>query len=305
MEFNKKSQNYKMRKIKIENNNLINFAGIKIKNPVMTASGTFGYGVEFAELIDLNQIGAIVTKTITLEPRWGNEQPRLYELPYGLMNTIGLQNVGLENFISEKLPALKKMTTTPVIVSVGGNTITEFIKIINRLNKESIAGIELNISCPNVKTGTKSKGCMYLTISQNAKKTFTLVSAIRKKTKLPLIVKLSPNVTDVAEIAVSAEKAGANALALINTFPAMSFIGTAKTRMMGGLSGPCIKPLALRMVYVVSQAVKIPILGMGGIMNSEDAKDFLHAGAKAIAVGTGNFVDPKIIMNIINDFKKD
>ncbi len=270
---------------------MVNFAGIKIKNPVMTASGTFGYGVEFAELIDLNKLGAIVTKTITLEPRWGNEQPRLYELPYGLINTIGLQNVGLKMFVSDKLPALQKITSTPVIVSMGGNSIEEFIKIVEVLNRLNIAGIELNISCPNVKTEL---------ISQNPKKTFSVVKAIRKKTKLPLIVKLSPNVTDITEIAQSAEKAGSDGLALINTFPAMSFIGSAKKQILGGLSGPCIKPIALRMVYVVSQAVKIPILGMGGIMNSEDAKDFLRAGAKAIAVGTGNFVDPKIIMNIIN-----
>ncbi|MDD5067408.1 MAG: dihydroorotate dehydrogenase [bacterium] len=282
----------------------VNLAGIKMKNPVMTASGTFGYGLEYADLIDLDKLGAIVTKTITPEPRCGNQQPRIFELPYGLINTIGLQNVGLERLLSEKLPALRKITRTPVIASIGGYTTADYVKSVKGLAGSGVAGIELNISCPNVKTGYKLKKTNYLTISQNPGKTYRLVREVKKNTRLPLIVKLSPNVTDITEIAASAEKAGADALCLINTFPAMAYAGSGKDKysvpIFGGLSGPCIKPLALRMVHQVCRTVKIPVVAMGGIMNGEDARDFLQAGAVAVAVGTGNFVDPGIIIDIIN-----
>lgn len=284
------------------------FAGIRMKNPVMTASGTFGYGTEYAGLIDLEKLGAIVTKTVTLLPRAGNDQPRIHELPFGMINSIGLQNVGLEKFLSEKLPALKKATATPVIVSIGGSSIREYARIARALNGAPVSGIELNISCPNVKTAYKKDTTQYLTISQDPRKTFDYVKAVKQKTRLPLIVKLSPSVTDITEIARSAQSAGADALALTNTFPAMAFTDKngpgSPSVIFGGLSGPCLKPMALRMVHAVCRSVKIPVLGMGGIMNGRDALDFLKAGAKAVAVGTGNFVDPKIIMSIIQDLKK-
>ncbi|MFH1540768.1 MAG: dihydroorotate dehydrogenase [Elusimicrobiota bacterium] len=287
---------------------MVSIGKLKLKNPVMVASGTFGYGTEFKDFIDVNKLGAIVTKTITLKPRLGNPQPRIFEVPYGMINSIGLQNVGLKKLIKEKLPELKKITKTPVIVSVGGETIAEYVRIIEELNSEKIGGIELNISCPNI-LGKKI-------ISQDAKETYKLVSAVRKKTKHTLITKLSPNVTDITEIAKSAENAGSDSISLINSFPAMIFSTPSSVanlpdyslsptpHIFGGLSGPCIKHIALKLVYLVSQTVKIPVIGMGGIMNVQDAIDFFRAGAKAIEIGCANFVNPKVAIEIIEGLKK-
>ncbi len=276
----------------------IRISKLQLKNPVLVASGTFGYGLEFKDLLDLDKLGAIVTKTITLNPRSGNPQPRTFELSYGMINSIGLQNVGLEKFINEKLPEIRKITKTPIIVSVGGNTKNEFSKILETLNSEKVDAVELNLSCPNV-TGKKI-------ISQNDKETYKFVSALRKKTNLTLIVKLSPNVTDITKIAKSAEDAGSDAISLINSFPAAFYrlpITDYQLPVFGGLSGPCIKHIALRMVYQVSQVVKIPIIGMGGIMNTGDALEFFKAGAKAIAVGYANFINPKTPLEIIEGLK--
>ena len=272
---------------------MVKIGKLKLKNPVLVASGTFGYGIEYKDLVDLDKLGAIITKTITLEPREGNPQPRIFEIPYGMINSIGLQNVGLKKFIDEKLPELKKITKTPIIVSIGGGTITEYVRIVEKLNYENIGGIELNISCPNI-MGKKI-------VSQSAKETYKLINAVRKKTNHTVITKLSPNVTDITEIAKSAEDAGSDAVSLINSFPAMIY---SKSPIFGGLSGPCIKHIALRMVYLVSQTVKIPIIGMGGIMNTKDALEFFNAGAKAVAVGCANFVNPKIAIKIIERLKK-
>lgn len=292
-----------------------NLAGIKMKNPVMVASGTFGYGEEYKELIDLDKLGAIVTKTITLKPRMGNPPPRIVETAAGMLNAVGLQNVGLNVFLKEKLPGLKKITSTPVIVSVGGESIFEYVKIVEELNKiGTIAGIELNISCPNVrfqKKNTKLKGRKIF--SQDEKVTYKLVSKVRKATKLPLIVKLSPNVTDITLIARAAEKAGADVLSLINTPLGMAVDVTTRkpelANITGGLSGPAIKPIALRMVWEVTNTVKLPVIAMGGIMNAADAIEFFIIKASAVAVGAGNFINPqtplKIVEGIADYLKKN
>ncbi|MBI5573180.1 MAG: dihydroorotate dehydrogenase [Elusimicrobia bacterium] len=277
----------------------ISIGKLKLKNPMMVASGTFGYGVEFKDLVDLNKLGAVVTKTITLEPREGNPKTRIFEVQYGMINSIGLQNVGLEKFVKEKLPELKKTTKTPVIVSIGGKKKQEFIKIVEILNYEEIDGLELNLSCPNIMGGK--------IISQDKKETYNLVSAVRKKTKFTLITKLSPLVTDITEIAKASEDGGADAVSLINSFPAVFYrspLTAYRLPIFGGLSGSCIKHIALRMVYLVTQSVKIPVIGMGGIMNTKDALEFFKAGAKAIAVGCANFVNPNTAIEIIEDLKK-
>ncbi|MEW6556923.1 MAG: dihydroorotate dehydrogenase [Elusimicrobiota bacterium] len=266
---------------------------LKLKNPVMVASGTFGYGLEFKDLVDLDKIGAIVTKTITLKPRLGNPQPRIFELHYGMINSIGLQNVGLEIFLKDKLAELKKITKTHIIVSVGGNTEKELLEIIETLNSEKIAAVELNLSCPNI-IGKKI-------ISQSAKQTYKLVSTIRKRTNLTLITKLSPNVTDITKIAKSCEDAGCDAVSLINSFPVLFF---SPSLVFGGLSGPCIKHIALRMVYLACQTVRIPVIGMGGIMDVNDALEFFRAGAKAVAVGCANFANPQTTIEIIEEISR-
>jgi dihydroorotate dehydrogenase (NAD+) catalytic subunit len=275
----------------------INLAGIKMQNPVMVASGTFGYGDEYAELMDINRLGALVTKTITIHPRVGNPPPRIVETPAGMLNSIGLQNVGLQSFLSDKLPHLKKITI-PIIVSISGDTVQEFIQLAETLSDQSgVAGLEMNLSCPNVKAGG-------LLFSIDAKLTNEVVSAVRRVTKLPLLVKLTPNVTDITVIGKSAEDAGADALVAINTLLGMVIdIKTGKAKLgniTGGLSGPAIRPVAVRMVYELAKKVKIPIVGTGGIMNTSDALEFLYAGATAISIGTGLFVDPQIPINIIN-----
>ena len=277
---------------------------LRLKNPVMAASGTFGYAKEFEKLVNLPSLGAIITKTITLNPRAGNPMPRICETAGGMLNAIGLQNEGFDNFIKEKLPYLSKIGT-PVIISISGNNIDEFFILAKRLDKiRSISGIELNISCPNI-------NCEGL-VAQDAKETNEVVKAVRKITGKTIITKLSPNVTDIVKIAKAAESAGSDAISLVNTFLGMAIdIETRKPKLgniTGGLSGPCIKPIALRMVYDVSRNIDIPVIGIGGIMNASDAVEFMIAGASAIQVGTANFIEPgvcgKIIKGIEDYLKK-
>jgi len=270
-------------------------AAIRMQNPVMTASGTFGYGKEFVPYLDLNRLGALVVKTITLEPRPGNPPPRVVETPAGMLNAIGLQNVGLEAFLGEHLPYLRQFSP-PLIVNIAGATIEEFVTLASRLSQaEGISGIELNVSCPNVEDG--------LIFGTDTRLLSTLVSRVRKATHLPLLVKLSPNVTDIALMARSAIDSGADALSLINTPLGMAIdVNTRRPKLAnvtGGLSGPAIKPIALRMVYQVAKAVTVPIVGMGGIMSAQDALEFLIAGAQAVAIGTANLVDPASSLQVI------
>jgi dihydroorotate dehydrogenase (NAD+) catalytic subunit len=276
-------------------------AGIKMKNPVMVASGTFGYGEEASKFVDLDKIGAIVTKTITLEPREGNPPPRICETASGMLNAIGLQNKGVKDFVENRLPFLSKFKT-PVIANIAGDSAAEYAELAKTLNKEPlIKGIEINISCPNV-----SKGGMYFCFDPKA--TGALVKSVRKETSLPLIVKLSPNVTDITAIAQEAEKAGADAIALINTLLGMAIdVDTKKPKLAnitGGLSGPAIKPVALRMVWQVAKVVKIPIIGIGGISSGKDAIEFFLAGASAVQIGTANFVDTQAPIRITEEIKE-
>jgi len=270
---------------------------LTMKNPVMTASGTFGYGREYAEFFDLNRLGAIVVKGISLKPMEGNRTPRICETPCGMINSIGLQNVGLENFLSEKLPYLRNFMTN-IIVNVLGNTVEEYVEICGRLDSEPVDAIELNVSCPNVKHGGMSFGMDPVHLGDLLN---NVRSAVKDKT---LIVKLSPNVSDIRVFAKVAEDCGADAISMINTITAMSIdIRTRKPRIAnvtGGLSGPAVKPVAVRMVWEASRSVGIPVIGMGGIMNYEDAIEFMLAGATAVAVGTGNFVDPLCTIRIID-----
>jgi dihydroorotate dehydrogenase (NAD+) catalytic subunit len=280
---------------------MVNLAGIQMKNPVMVASGTFGFGEEFSEYYDLNELGAIVTKSVTLKPREGNPPPRLCETPSGMLNSIGLQNEGVKVFLEKHLPFLSQFKT-PIIVNVAGETIEEYVEVIKIVSKEKkIAGIELNISCPNVKRGG-------MTFGVDPKCTEEVVKAARAQTKLPLIAKLTPNVTDITIIAKAAVKAGADALSLINTVLGMAIdVKTKKPKLAtitGGLSGPAIKPIAVRMVWQTAQAVKVPIIGIGGIMTAEDALEFFLAGASAVQVGTANFIDVRAAVNIIDNLQK-
>jgi dihydroorotate dehydrogenase (NAD+) catalytic subunit len=270
---------------------------IKLKNPVLTASGTFGYGVEFDDFFDVNLLGGFIVKGTTIHPRQGNPYPRMAETPSGMLNAVGLQNGGARYFASDIYPKLIKYETN-IFVNVSGSTVEEYVAcagIINELDR--IAGIELNISCPNVKEG----GMAFGTSCPSA---VAVVKAVREVYKKTMIVKLSPNVTDIAEIAKAVEGAGADSISLINTLLGMAI--NAETRMpvlstiTGGLSGPAVKPIALRMVWQVSQAVKIPIIGLGGIMNATDAIEFFLAGASAIQVGTANFIDPLVTVKIID-----
>jgi dihydroorotate dehydrogenase (NAD+) catalytic subunit len=268
-----------------------------LKNPVMTASGTFGYGEEYAEFVDLNKLGAVVVKGLSLQPKEGNPPPRIVETASGMLNAIGLQNIGVGRFIEEKLPFLRTFDTA-VIVNFFGDSIAEYVGAAERLSRaEGIHGLEMNISCPNKQAGW----CIFGT---DPKVTREVVSAVRKATGLPLIVKLSPNVTDISLMARVAEDAGADAVSLINTITGMAIdIRTRKPKLAnitGGLSGPAIKPVAVRMVYEVFRAVKIPVIGMGGIMTAEDAVEFMIAGARAVAVGTANFVNPGVSVEIID-----
>lgn len=282
----------------------VEIAGIKLKNPVMTASGTFGYGQEYAPFVDLNRLGAMVLKGITLKPKMGNPPPRVIETPSGMLNAIGLQNVGVEVLIKEKLPYLKKFNT-PVVINISGDTIEEYMELARRLGVVSeevgVAGLEVNISCPNVKKG----GMVWGTDAQS---TYKIISSVRKATSLPLIVKLTPNVTDIKIIAQIAEEAGADAISLINTLVGMAVdIDSRKpklTNVSGGLSGPALKPVALWLVWQVFQTVNIPVIGIGGIIKVEDALEFIIAGARAIEIGTANFVNPRATIEIIEGIEK-
>lgn len=282
----------------------VEVGGIRMKNPVMTASGTFGYGEEFSPFIDLDKLGAIVLKGITLKPKRGNPPPRIIETSSGILNAIGLQNVGVEVLINKKLPYLQKFTT-PVIINISGDTIEEYVELARKLDnisqEKGIAGLEINISCPNVQKG----GIVWGT---EAQLTYKVVNNIRKVTTLPLIVKLSPNVTDIKVIAVAAEEAGADVLSLINTLVGMAVDVSLRrpklANISGGLSGPAVKPVALWMVWQVFQTVNIPIIGMGGIMKAEDALEFIIAGARAVSIGTANLVNPKAAMEIIKGIEE-
>ena len=279
----------------------VNVAGIRMRTPVMVASGTFGYGSEYVDFVDLNQLGAIVVKGITSEPWSGNPMQRIIETPSGMLNAIGLQNVGVDGFISEKLPYLRDFDV-PVVVNVCGETLEEYCEVTEKLDAaDGVAAIELNISCPNLDCGGMSFGV-------DSRLAGELVTEVRERTGLPLLVKLSPNVTDIAEIARAIEDAGADGLSVINTLLGMAI--DAKTRrpqlanLTGGLSGPAIKPIALRMVWQVYNAVKIPIVGMGGIMTGEDAVEFFIAGASAVAVGTANFVNPRASLDVTDGIRE-
>ncbi len=272
-----------------------------LPNPVLTASGTFGYGEEYADLVDLNRLGGVIVKGISLEPRAGNRSPRVVETACGLLNSIGLQNVGVERFIADKLPFLRKFSV-PVIVNILGEDIKEYQKLAEKLSTaEGIAALEVNISCPNVKRG----GLVFGTDYRAAKR---VTKAVLAATTLPVIVKLSPNVTDIVSIACAVEEAGANAVSLINTLTGMAIdIENRRPKLhnvVGGLSGPAIKPVALRMVWQVARAVKIPAIGCGGIMTAADALEFLIAGACAVQVGTANFVNPRATLEIISGIEE-
>lgn len=272
-----------------------------LKNPVIVSSGTFGFGEEFEDFFDLNHLGAIISKGISLKPMVGNPPPRIFETEGGMINSIGLQNPGFQAFIKNKLPYYRDLKTH-LIINFFGKSQREYIELARRFDSvPGISGLEMNISCPNIKRG----GIVFGTDPQMA---YRLVQAVRKATTLTLIVKLSPNVTDIALMAKSVEEGGADAVSLVNTFRAMAInIHTRKPElgnMIGGLSGPAIKPIALRMVWEVNQAVHIPIIGMGGIMNAEDAIEFILAGASAIQIGTANLINPKTGIEVIHGIKK-
>lgn len=269
-------------------NTKVNLAGIEMKNPVTVASGTFGYGREFAEFYDLSKLGAIITKGTSLKPKAGNKPSRVCETPSGMLNSIGLQNPGVEYFLENDLPWLRKFDTK-IIVNACGSTIDEYVELCSILNKADIDGVELNLSCPNVKAGCLAFGTTYEGVKEVTKE-------VRKVLDKPLIVKLTPNVTDITSTAKAVEDAGADGVSLINTLLGMSInIDTKRPNLAnntGGLSGPAIRPVAVRMVYQAAKAVNIPVLGMGGIVNGKDAIEFMLAGATAVSIGAGNFVDP-------------
>ncbi len=274
----------------------VNLGGLAMKNPVTACSGTYGFGEEYASYVDPARLGAIALKGLTREPRSGNAMPRIAETPSGMLNAIGLQNPGLEEFLSGYLPRLRHLGTK-LIANIAGNTLEDYAYVAGALDRAvGIDAIEVNISCPNVKQG----GIQFGTVPRMAAE---VTKAVRANTGLPVIVKLSPNVTDITEISRAVVAEGADALSLINTLLGMSIdVGTRRpvlANIMGGLSGPAVKPVALRMVWQVSQAVKVPVLGMGGILTAGDALEFILAGATAIAVGTGNFVDPKAPWHIL------
>ena len=279
----------------------VEIAGIKLKNPVMPASGTFGYGEEYAPYLDLNRLGAVVTKGLSLKSKAGNDTPRICETVSGMLNAIGLQNVGVEAFIEHKMPFLEQFNS-PVIVNFFGNTQNEYGEVAARLNDvPGVAALEMNISCPNVKHG----GIVFGTDPEAA---FSVVSLVRKRTSKPLIVKLTPNVTDIRIMAKAAEDAGADALSLINTLTGMAVdVKMRRPRLaniVGGLSGPAIRPIAVRLVHQVVQTVKVPVIGIGGISRAMDALEFLIVGARAVQVGTANFVDPNVMETIIDDLEE-
>ena len=282
----------------------VNIKSLQLANPVMTASGTFGYGTEFADFIDLERLGGIIVKGTTLNRREGNPYPRMAETPSGMLNAVGLQNKGVDYFVQHIYPVIKHLRTN-IIVNVSGSDIESYVRTAEIINElEEIPAIELNISCPNVKQGGMAFGV-------TAKGANEVTKAVREVYKKTLIVKLSPNVTDITEIARAVEDGGADSVSLINTLLGMAIDAERRRPMLstitGGLSGPAVKPIALRMVWQVSKAVNIPIIGLGGIMNARDAIEFLLAGASAIQVGTANFIDPTVTIKIIegiNDYLK-
>jgi dihydroorotate dehydrogenase (NAD+) catalytic subunit len=275
----------------------VQIGSLRLKNPLMAASGCFGYGVEYAEAVDLSSLGAVVSKGLFLAPREGHPPERIVETPSGMLNAIGLQGIGVHRYIQEKLPELRRVGATN-IVNICGSTLDEYVELARILSDaEGVHALELNISCPNIKEGGITFGC-----SLNG--TFDVVSAVKKVTRLPVMPKLTPNVTDVASIARAAEDAGADAVSLVNTFLAMAIdVETRRpvlSNIVGGLSGPAIRPIAVRMVYECKRAVKIPIIGMGGIASANDALEFIVAGATAVQVGTANFVDPFIWSKLVD-----
>ena len=281
-------------------NTKVTIAGVEFKNPVMTASGTFGSGMEYGEYVDLNRLGAVVTKGVANVPWPGNPTPRVAETYGGMMNAIGLQNPGIDLFIERDLAFLKDYDTK-VIVNVCGKTVEQYLEVVERLGEEQVDLLEINVSCPNVKEGAIAFG-------QNAKALYDITSEIKKKAKQPVIMKLSPNVTDIKEMAKASEAAGADALSMINTITGMK-IDVHKRKFVlanrtGGLSGPAIKPVAVRMVYDAAHAVKIPVIGMGGIANAEDALEFMMAGATAVAVGAMNFHNPNTTIEVIEGIEQ-
>jgi dihydroorotate dehydrogenase (NAD+) catalytic subunit len=279
----------------------VQIGSMRLKNPLIAASGCFGYGVEYADAVDLSELGGVAVKGLFLNEREGHPPERIVETPAGMLNAIGLQGIGVHRFIKEQLPQLRTRRAT-VIVNVCGSTLDEYVEVARALSEaEGVAAIELNISCPNIKEGGITFGC-------SLSGTFDVVSAVRRATHLPLIPKLTPNVTDVASFARASEEAGADAVSLVNTFLAMAIDVESRrphlSNLVGGLSGPAIRPIAVRMVYECRRAVRIPVIGMGGISSARDALEFIIAGATAVQVGTANFVDPfiwpKLIEGIVN-----
>ena len=278
----------------------VNIAGLKLKNPIIAASGTFGFGREFSEFFDLNLMGGISVKGLTLNPRKGNAPPRIAETPAGILNSVGLQNPGVHAFIRDEIPFLRRFDTA-IIANIAGNTVDDYCRIAEILSDADIDAIELNVSCPNVKEGCLMFGSTAEGISK-------VTAAVRRVCKKTLIVKLSPNVTDITEMAKAAEDSGADSVSLINTLLGMAIdINTKKPilgNVMGGLSGPAVKPVAVRMVYQVSKTVKIPVIGMGGISGAEDAVEFLLAGASAVMIGTAGFVNPYVWVETVEGLKR-
>lgn len=281
-------------------NTKINIAGVEFKNPVTTASGTFGSGMEYDEFVDLNKLGAVTTKGVANIPWPGNPTPRVCETYGGMLNAIGLQNPGIDVFVKRDIPFLKKYDTK-IIVNVCGKSVEDYIEVVDRLATEPVDMLEINVSCPNVKEGAIAFG-------QNPEALANITKEIKKHAKQPVIMKLSPNVTDIALMAKTAQEAGADAISLINTITGMKIDINRRTFALanktGGLSGPAIKPVAVRMVYQCAQAVKIPIIGMGGIANYEDALEFIMAGASMVAVGAMNFIEPESTINVINGIEE-
>ena len=277
-------------------NTKVNLAGVELKNPVMTCSGTFGSGMEYAEFVDLSRLGAVVTKGVANVPWPGNPTPRVAEVYGGMLNAIGLQNPGIDVFCERDIPFLQKYDTK-IIVNVCGRTTEDYCEVVDRLAEQPVDMLEINISCPNVKHGG-------IAVGQAPQAGEAITKAVKERAKQPVIMKLSPNVTDIAEMARAAEAGGADVISLINTITGMKidvnrrkFVLANKT---GGMSGPAVKPVALRMVYQVAQAVKVPVIGMGGISTAEDALEFILAGATAVSVGTANFADPQATVKIID-----
>lgn len=279
----------------------VSLPGLELKNPIMPASGCFGFGREFAKLYDLNVLGAIMIKATTVEPRYGNPTPRVAETPGGMLNAIGLQNPGLEKVMNEELPWLEQFDV-PIIANVAGSTVEDYETVAKEISQApNVHALELNISCPNVKQG----GITFGTVPEVAKE---VTERVKRVSAVPVYVKLSPNVTDIREMAKAVEAGGADGITLINTITGMRIdVKTGKpiiANITGGLSGPAVKPVAIRMVYEVSQTVNIPIIGMGGIQSAEDVLEFIYAGASAVAIGTANFVDPFVCPKVIKDLEE-